>query len=441
MAQGSLPLSRFMPKPEEHSENNITRAKAGIILATLFFLGLILFGELAPLGDFLPVNGITREGVEKYRIHVLSTPGLDKVLSKETSLNVTARIDGFKADKNLFRLDGGYDFFAYSRLNAEWDFEDAEPKPGAKGIHYSVVKKAKGEKDGKSKNEWVLKKNDIEVGTIDGASSESFDAEKPPSVTPLFNGKFLLLTSGDEPVRTKSVIKDPDDPALTPLHFGGEVENIYTDREGAKIFAKVKESEGTGINTSTFSYALRYVDLDSQIEPKSFDIPLTKAAKVCYNAKANAIAVLDPEKLRILDAGSGRPREIIYPEKLFKKKRKELPLDMVSLTGVPALLLNDTLIDLRDGSIVDSLPGFTAKSLYVVDFKNKTLYYSPMDKDGENTMNIAIYDLHNLSLEKQIQLGTKNSLEAERKERQDNLRYLFIDSKGFLIALSAPESS
>lgn len=430
MAPRPLPLNRSMPKPEEYSARNITRAKAGIVFATLFFLALILFGEIAPLGDFMPTNGITRTGVDKYRIHILSTPGLDKVLSKETDLNVTAKVENFRSDSRLCRLNGGYDFYSYRKLTPEWEFVEEEPEQNWAPLQYSLT-------TNEEKKELLLSKNNLEGKVISGNSTALLEKAKSLSVIPLKVDKYLLIFEGEKPMESAYFIRDPEKPELEEVNFKTPVEELYFDKEGSRVFARTRDNEGTGINTSTYPYRISAIDLEEKpLALKALNLPLSKEATVSYNAKADALSILDPEKLRIVEASSGQVRKILYIDKLLKEK--EPTTNMVSISGVPALFLNDKLIDLRDGSIVDSLPGFSRKSIRVVDFKNKYLYYSPTNKEGETSMDIAIYDLHNLSLEKQIQLGTKNSIEAERKERQDSLKYLFIDDQGYLIALSAP---
>ena len=98
------------------------KTKVGITIATIIFLALILLGELSPLSELFPRNEITREGISKFRIHILKIPQLKKIVSKSSDINSTVVLKQLGRSR-VFRAWGGEKFFDYFYLNQDWQFE------------------------------------------------------------------------------------------------------------------------------------------------------------------------------------------------------------------------------------------------------------------------------------------------------------------------------
>ncbi len=426
MAPGPLSIGMHSKKPER----NFSKTRAYAAIAALFFLSIILLAEFSPLADLLAGNEITRSGVQKYRIHILAPPELTKVASKLTTVNQTVKLDKL-AGTNSFRLDGGQGYYSYCKLDSNWEFgEIASQKDRdavVEGAFYSLVQE--------SNNKPAIHLNDrrlraLEISAPDG-SARLF----------VLNGnRSGLVTTGAGKSFKIYYIADIKKSPARRIDFKDQVRAIYYDENAARFYARTVSADNkdsTAINTSVYPQRLKYIDPARSWEIKSLDIPIQDDAQVAYISNGEALCVLDREKLRVFGADDGRVREIIYLKDHFKAGENDGRDSLVALPMVPAVLLNDVLVDVRDGSIVDTLPGFTEKSLYAVDYGNKNLYYAPASK----TMEITIYDLHNLALKTSIRLGTKNSDGTDREEREDTLKYLFMMENGYLIGLSAKATS
>lgn len=426
MAPGPLSIGMHSKKPER----NFSKTRAYAAIAALFFLSIILLAEFSPLADLLAGNEITRSGVQKYRIHILAPPELTKVASKLTTVNQTVKLDKL-AGTNCFRLDGGQGYYSYCKLDSNWEFGEIasqkERDAVVEGAFYSLAQE--------SKNKPAIHLNDRHLRTL--------EISAPDGSARLFvlngNRSGLVTTGAGKSFKIYYIADLKKSPARR-IDFEDQVRAIYYDENAARFYARTVSADNedsTAINTSVYPQRLRYIDPARSWEIKSLDIPIQDDAQVAYLSKGEALCVLDREKLRVFGADNGQVREIIYLKDHFKTAKKNRRDSLVALPMVPAVLLNDVLVDVRDGSIVDTLPGFTEKSLYAVDYGNKNLYYAPASK----TMEITIYDLHNLALKTSIRLGTKNSDGTDREEREDNLKYLFMLENGYLIGLSAKATS
>jgi hypothetical protein len=97
---------------------------------------------------------------------------------------------------------------------------------------------------------------------------------------------------------------------------------------------------------------------------------------------------------------------------------------------------------MRSGEVVDTLYGYGPQSVFTVDFNNKKLYYSTDQKGGNQPdstyMSINVYDLHEVEFQFQITLAARSLVADQTVERQDDIKHLFVNREGRLIALSAP---
>lgn len=411
--------------------HGFVKTKVGVVIATIIFLALIIFGELTSFGDLFPQNEITKVGVPKYRIHILKIPKLEKVASKSTDLNSSVILKQLGKSR-VFRAWGGKEFFDYFLLNKDWAFE----KPGETALenlfkeksttpHYSV---------GLDEKKVTLKENDKDLYELDFKEVRS---TKEITVSTFNDDSSLLLNFKNN--EKLAYLKDLRSPKVSYLNFSEQVTDTYFDENDSRIYAKIKEKDRTGVNASALGYKLLFIDiLDKKKSVHELNCALQKDSRVFYNATAKVIGILDKEKFRILNRDNGNVIEINYMKEMFPQKLKHEPT-IVSLTKVPAAIINNLLIDLRDGSLVEKLPRFGRGSLYLIDYKNKFFYYVPASESGTPSMEIASYDLHNLALKLQIRLGSKNSEESNRKERKDSIADMFITDSGRLVCLSKPQ--
>ncbi len=155
-----------------------------------------------------------------------------------------------------------------------------------------------------------------------------------------------------------------------------------------------------------------------------------------YSAKAEALIIVDRKKwsMSVIDAKSGALRGV-----LPLKKGEQINL----LNGTQGALINNKLVDLVTAQVADQLEGFCPKSEYVIDFTNKKLYYSSCEAGKEdspkaNPTYLSGYDLHEMKLESQVNLGEKSVSETEKLTRTDEVKSLFLDNLGRLIVLTVP---
>ena len=429
MAPGPLSIGMHSEKPER----SFSKTRVYAVIAALFFLSIILLAEFSPLTGLLSGNEITRSGVEKYRVHIMAPPELTKVASKLTTVNQTVKLDRL-AGTSIFRLDGGQGYYSYRKLNSQFELEELASQKDRdtiiEGAFYSLGADSKN-----SNNKPAILLNDRRLRSLDLS-----DSENSARLYVLNGNRSGLVTTGSGKSFKVFYIADLKKSAPKRIDFKDEIRAIYYDENATRVYAKTssaRDDSSTAINTSVYNQSLKYIDPAQSWEIKSLDIPVQQDAQVAYLSKGEALCVLDREKLRVFGADDGQVREIIYLKDHFKTRKGDKEDSLVALPMVPAVLLNDILIDVRDGSIVDTLPGFTDESLFAVDYGNKNLYYSPASKN----MEITIYDLHNLALKTSIRLGTKNSDGVDRKEREDTLKYLFMLENGYLMGLSAKTST
>ncbi|MCA9803699.1 MAG: hypothetical protein KC777_17125 [Cyanobacteria bacterium HKST-UBA02] len=408
------------------------KTRVGIAIAGILFLLLVFVMELSPLQDLFGGDAITRSGVAKFRIHILSTPVLDKLENKLTSLNSTVDIEQLSGS-DYFYVDGGHGHHAYFKLTAGHDFERAGKMAGSSNEHVELppdmpVDIRLGDEDGKP----VLLKNDSPLLELPESSKNGKFA--------VFNKEKSALVASESSIH---LIADLDKPSLKTIDCRDKIVDLSVDREGARIFVLVKKADNAGKKSEQGRRTLKVIDLESNPDKiEDLKIPVSFHSRIFYNHASLALLILDKEKIRILDAQDGSVR-------LIRNFTKEPPLeeqDVVVLSGVPAAILKEAVVDLRPPcEEVGTLIGFGSQSRYVIDFRNKRFYYSGQierdqkDQKEDAAMSIASYDLNKLTLEKQVKLAGRSASEESTRPRLDFVKAMFLDKDGNLVALSAPK--
>lgn len=446
--------------PNYKKSGLITRGRMSLAIIAVFFMFLVVAGEVLQFTDLLGVNGITRGDVPKYRLHVLNVPTLEKVLIKPTTVNVTAVMDQL-GTSDVFRAHDDSNHHAYFRMNQNFDFESIEPlSTGAFPL------------------------------SPDAPAHYGFEFQQGKTIIERNDKYFTELTfanGGGDPKATEAAIINYGRSAVTFVKKNLTDSCIYIQRLAnptAKVIpglACVLEATGDPYGQQFFALtappkkkesdplmSLVGVNFD-RVEPDgnhrkvTFDVPIeTSNTRLYHSSLSTALAIVDADTLRIIDASDGklRAKYQLVDRKDAKgspgtargdEKNKQADKDgkkgdaldtipkFIIIPGVPAAIFGNKLIDLRSGEVVDTLDGYGKNSVFAVDFINKKLYYSTCEDDDEQrpTMNVAIYDLHEVKLDFQVTLAGRIMVADEAIERDDGIINLFLRN-GKLIALSGP---
>ncbi len=473
-------MSENDPSSEYKGLNGpITRTRLSIAIAALLFLALVLIGEFTPLGDLIPANGITRTDVAKYRTHVLSTPALEKIENKISTLNVTATLEQL-GNSNVFRAHDEHGHCAYFRLNNQFDFEEIKtqakgelPAPDANTPSYYAVKP--------SNNGVAILKNDAEIAAISkqeidqafaqAASGDNDQGDKRLEFdsndcqTFIINyGKSAVVYSKGKNGPSCFFIADLSQPKVAAVPQLRNIVRASADRYGKQFFVLTDPSGGSQSSTTL---KLIGVNFDSQ-KPgiAKFDIPASMDTRLFHCAPAGSLALVDKEKLSVIDSSKGRSLAVHYFRDLIASasQKQGNPAGTtgggsengpggtssfgttsdgagpIILPGVPAAIFGGDLIDMRSGEIVDNLYGFSSSSVFAVDYNNKKMYYSAQQTGSKDAalMSVNVYDLHEVNFQFQVTLGSRSIVKDEALERHDYIKQLFVSQDGKLIALSAP---
>lgn len=391
-----------------------TKTKLGIVIASAIFLALILLGELSPIGSFFPKNDITKEGIEKYQIQVLELPSLKRVASQKTSLNGVLALRQLGIT-NYFRVNDDYKNFSYFKLSKDWDFERLET------LELQHLSKRLPPYYSLSMIEGTLTL--LRLDQPFRSIGLSQDSVKSPKIIVFNNHQSAIMSwlNGKEAVL--GLLKDISKSTLEYPEFKNPVARIIIDKYGTRAYATTfgdKESKAGKIC---------YIDVQSDSkEAIELDTTISRESEVAYSAKANTICILDDSRLRILNANNGKVVKIIYLEDK-KDALNERTTFFEILDNVPAAFLNQKLLDLRDGSVVDILPGFSKDTVYAIDYKNKNLYFTTSTGPDSSSKKIATYDLHNLRLTQEIELGN------EKSSNKQSVKFLFLTKTNKLACL------
>lgn len=420
------------------------KTRIGVAVLAVLFLILLLTSELSPLNDLLAKNEITASGVAKYRIHILATPGLEKLENKLSNMNSTVILEQLPAS-NYFRADGGHGFHDYFLLTDKWDFKNLEPttknnkqKPANANIEQNSPEVPDLPEDLSPDYRLELEEDAVFLMKNDQSYFQLPLDKSLVGPVSLFNKRNSAAINPAESGTTKIyLIPDLGKPEFKTIDCKQQIVDTAIDPFGSRIYVLIKKIESKDDNSTRRSILM--VDLKEPERINSTATPVSFHSKIFFNQAAEALLILDQEKLRIIDATTGSVRSIYN----FKKEEHLSEKDIVVLPGVPGALIKEDLIDLRSADKIDTLIGFSPASRYIIDYKNKRLYYSSKDDSVEvpacRFMNIASYDLHNLSLEQQITLKGKRASEQQSgSQRKDSIEKLFLDKDGNLVVLSAP---
>lgn len=443
--------------PNYKKSGLLTRGRMSLAVIAVFFMFLVVAGEVLQFTDLLGVNGITRGDVPKYRLHVLNIPMLEKVLIKPTTINVTAEMDQL-GTSDVFRAHDDNSHHAYFRMNQNYDFENIEPlSTGAFPL------------------------------SPDAPPHYGFDFQKGKTVIERNDKYFTELTfpngGGDPELRESSIInygrsavtyvkRNITDTCIYIERLASPTAKIVAgvtsvlaatgDPYGQQFFALTAPPKGKPSDPLMYLVGVNFDKLqpDGNYRKVTFDVPIkTSDTRLHHSSLSRSLTIIDADELRIIDASdgklrahyrlvektgnSGSPQDKHKNEQVDQNGKHESALNTVPkftiIPGVPAAIFGSKLIDLRSGEVVDTLDGYGKNSVFTVDFINKKLYYSTCEDDDEQkpTMNVAIYDLHEIKLDFQVTLASRIIVGDEAIERDDGIKNLFIRN-GKLIALSGP---
>jgi len=419
----------------------ITKTRLGIALAALLFVGIVIAGELVPLGSLFPSNGITRTDVPKYRLHYLNAQTLRETKYMPSDVNVTAKLEQIPYS-SVFRASDDNGHFAYYGTNVLGRIEEIEPD--INGIMPGLFEGAPpyysfGARVGKL----LALRNDRDTGPLNGiaaSDTKNWDFENHPAKIISWGKSAVLYKTGETKPYTCSCyfIEDLEKPVAKPIRAFKNIQSASADRFGKQFFALTEDTAG---GDKTIKSKLMGANFDYK-EPAIaiFETPIVSETKLYHNAPACAIALLDEQKLRIVDARKGEPIKLHFYRDLFKNV-EQMPVPTFStLPGVPAALFGDKLIDMRSGDIVETLKNHSLGGVFAVDFEKKILYYSTNEIAGKPTpgfMTIHSYDLHNLKFLNESTLWTPK-LAEEKEARQDTIANMYLNRGGELVVLTRP---
>lgn len=418
----------------------ISRSRVGLAVAALVFLVIILVGEFTPIGQLLQF------GSNKLRIHILSTPILDKMKTEQTVIDVSDRVQQIPYS-NLLRVDnrGRHTYYV---MSDKWELHEVVPEAngemppeGRTLVPYISFSETTDHVD--------ELRYDVVIGPLTGftvGAGTDFDFEHNPPLIINYGNSAVLYRRGKTrvPIPDLAYVADFNQKVAVVVPEVGNIEKVAADRFGKQFFAITSDSD-------TDELRLVGVNFDA---PKpivvNFETPVNKDTQLYHCGPAAAVVLLDQEKLRIIGATDGKViathyhkdflRNLNVKNSPFKSWEEEIPPFQI-VPGVPAAIFADKLIDLRDGELADTLYDFGPKSVIAVDFNNKKLYYSTFDQGGrkmDTYMSINVFDLHEVVFQNQITLGTRNLVEDDALEREDNIEQLFLGQFNQLVALSAP---
>lgn len=449
--------------PNYKKSGLLTRGRMSLAVIAVFFMFLVVAGEFLQLTDLLGVNGITRGDVAKYRLHVLNVPTLEKVLIKPTSVNVTAVMDQL-GTSDVFRAHDDNDHHRYFRINQNYEFETVEPlstgafplSPDAPPFYDFEFQRGKT----------IIERNDKYFNELTFPNGGGDPNARQACI--INYGRSAVNFVKRNITDTCIFIERLANPSAKIIPGLTSILEATGDPYGKQFFAltappKSKPSDPlmslVGVNFDS-------KEPDGNFRKVTFDVPIeTSDTRLHHSSLSTSLTIVDADRLRIIDASSGKLRaqyqlvdkkegstgrqnkpESVTDEKNRKDNKsgqKDSALDTIPrftiIPGVPAAIFGNKLIDLRSGEVVDTLDGYGRNSVFTVDFVNKKLYYSTCEDDDEQkpTMNIAIYDLHEVKLDLQVTLASRIMVADEAIERDDGIKNLFIRG-GKLIALSGP---
>lgn len=391
------------------------RAKKNAVALTAFFIILVGIGEFT---DWLPLGRIWKNSkksfVQDCRVNILSTPDLQKLSKKITDID---RYADFKqiAKSSYFRVGTlGKKSLYYKLNNTSLEFESITDLSLIKP--YSFL-------------EFLLEKGKLKILLNDKLFSAiplGFEIEEKDKVDKhrLNSDSCLFLVRTQEAKGAVFFLPNINSTVLTAVEGMGIVAQSASDPLGSSLLLMGKDG------------LIRRLDAGPKGVNKSLVGTYSgRIDEVKYSAKAEALLVFDDssDNLTVVDAKTGTRRGIL------PVKKGE---DVRVLFGTEGAVIGDKLADLKTATIVEELEGFCPKSQFVIDFDNKKMYFSSCeeskDKAKQNPSFVSSYDLHEMKLESQVDLGEKSAGEAEKLSRTDEVKSIFLDDFGRLIVLTVP---
>lgn len=392
------------------------RAKKNAIALTAFFIILVGIGEFT---DWLPLGRIWKQNrqnvVQDCRVNVLTTPDLQKIEKKITSIDRYAYISqiGKSAFFRVEELDKKATFVKLTepdfKFVAVTDLSTMRPFAF---VDYKIEK-------GKLR----ILVNDKLANSLDLGSDKFTDQNILIKRTNSEKGTFIVRLQD----KSDSVIylADVNKPKLDFVKGLSNIEFCASDTAGVGLIVVDRKGNFSRVDIEKDVPTSRLIcTYNSQIDD------------IKYSAKAEALLILDRAhlKLTILDAKTGVQRGIL-------SMSKGDAVDVIS--GTEGGILDNDLIDLVTAQVVEELPGFCKKSIFAVDFTNKRLYYSSCELGKESQPKasgtyMSSYDLHDMKMETQVDLGEKSAGAEEKLKRQDEVKSIFLDHMNRLIVLTVP---
>lgn len=392
------------------------RAKKNAIALTAFFIILVGIGEFT---DWLPLGRIWKQSqqntVQDCRVNILSTPDLQKIDKKLTSIDRYAlvkqvqkspfyRVETLDKKATYYKLtEPDFQFVAISDLNTM--------KPFAM-VDFGVEK-------GKLR----IYVNDKLVNSLVLGSEKQSEERTRILRTSSDVGTFIVRMQD----QADSVIylADLNKPKLDFVKGLSDIQFCASDQAGSSLI--LLDKKGNFLRVDIEKNAPHVKPICTFIE---------QLDDIKYSAKAEAILIVDRSHLQliILDAKTGVKRGVL-------PMAKGASISVIS--GTDGGLIDNELVDLVTGEKVEELPGFCKKSLFAVDFANKRLYYSSCELGKASQPKapptfMSSYDLHEMKMETQVDLGEKSKGAEEKLRRVDEVKSIFLDHMNRLILLTQP---
>ncbi|MCW5822665.1 MAG: hypothetical protein KIT34_07655 [Cyanobacteria bacterium TGS_CYA1] len=392
------------------------RAKKNAIALTAFFIILVGIGEFT---DWLPLGRVWKSkqqnAVQDCRVNILTTPDLQKVDKKITTIDRYANVEQV-GKSAFFRVETLGKKTAFYKLT-EPDYQFVQVADLVSMQPFALI-------------EFKIEKGKLKISVNDKlATSLPLDWDKSTVENTLIqrtnSETAAFIVKMDDKSDSVAYLADLNKPRLELVKGLSDLQFCAGDNAGANLIAVDKKGNVFRVEIEKNLARVKPVCIyNDQIDD------------IKYSAKAEALLILDRTqlKLTVLDARTGIKRGILSFEKG----------DIVNvISGTEGGLVDNELIDLVTGQVVEELPGFCKKSIFAVDFANKRLYYSSCDLGSKNPAKapptyIASYDLHEMKMETQVDLGEKSAGAEEKLKREDEVKSIFLDHMNRLIILTVP---
>lgn len=392
------------------------RAKKNAIALTAFFIILVGIGEFT---DWLPLGRLWKQSqmhtVQDCRVNLLTTPDLQKIGKKITTIDRYAD----------FKQVGKSAFFRVETLGKKWTFYKlSEPDFQFEPVSdLNLMRPFSYVEFNVDKGKLRIYVNDKLVSSLSLGSEKYTNENALIKRTSSELGTFVVRLQ--DKADSVGYLADLNKPKIEWLKGLSNLLFSASDKAGKSLIVVDKKGNFTR------------ADIEKNVvKVKPICIYRDEFDDIKYSAKAEALILIDRlhSQLTILDANTG-------------VKRGSLPIakgEQVNvISGTEGAILDNKLIDLVTAVIVEELPGFCKESIFTVDFNNKRLYYSSCELGKERQPKAAAtylssYDLHEMKMEAQVDLGEKSAGAEEKLKREDEVKSIFLDHMNRLIVLTVP---